>query len=149
MAWIAQALSRFTPGRHRRSARRLRRPHTTPGAVRARRGRPACAAPAGSSAACRPGAHAAGRPPAGSAATFEIAGRPHIVTNPLRLDGRQASDIAHELSYLLLQHDLSEVRELNGTPLRTCQPEEEEQATAFGRTLMLPRPCSSARQERA
>jgi hypothetical protein len=40
----------------------------------------------------------------------------------------------------LLEHDLSEVRELNGTPFRTCQPEEEEQATAFGGTLMLPRP---------
>ncbi|MFD8615313.1 ImmA/IrrE family metallo-endopeptidase [Streptomyces sp. NPDC059631] len=83
-----------------------------------------------------------------SAATFEVAGRHYIVTNPLRPDGRQASDIAHELSHLLLQHDLSEIRELNGTPFRTCQPEEEEQATAFGGTLMLPRPLllSAARR---
>ncbi|MFG2305268.1 ImmA/IrrE family metallo-endopeptidase [Actinacidiphila glaucinigra] len=83
-----------------------------------------------------------------SAATFEIAGRHYVVTNPLRPDGRQASDIAHELSHLLLKHDLSEVRELSGTPFRTCQPEEEEQATAFGGTLMLPRPLllSAARR---
>ncbi|MGP4028825.1 ImmA/IrrE family metallo-endopeptidase [Actinomadura sp. 3N407] len=75
-----------------------------------------------------------------SAATFVVRGRHYVVTNPLRTDGRQASDIAHELSHLLLKHELTEVREVDGTPFRTCQPEEEEQATAMGGTLMLPRP---------
>ena len=75
-----------------------------------------------------------------SAATFEICGRTIIVSNPLRAPGRLASDIAHELSHLLLKHELSEVREISGVPFRTCRPEEEEQATNFGGTLLLPRP---------
>jgi Zn-dependent peptidase ImmA (M78 family) len=75
-----------------------------------------------------------------SAATFEVAGRTFIVTNPLRPAPRQASDIAHELAHLLLGHELSEIRELGGVPFRTCRPDEEEQATTFGGTLLLPRP---------
>ncbi|MGW1966231.1 ImmA/IrrE family metallo-endopeptidase [Streptomyces sp. NPDC001935] len=75
-----------------------------------------------------------------SAATFQVADRNIIVTNPLRTPGRRASDVAHELSHLILKHELTEVREVNGTPFRTCRPDEEEQATALGGTLMLPRP---------
>jgi Zn-dependent peptidase ImmA (M78 family) len=83
-----------------------------------------------------------------SAATFDIHGKPYIVTNPLRAEGRRTSDIAHELSHLLLKHQLTEVRELEGIPFRTCQPEEEEQATAMGGTLMLPRPLLLAAASR-
>lgn len=75
-----------------------------------------------------------------SAATFEIEDRHVIVTNPLRTAGRLASDVAHELSHLELKHELSEVRELDGVPFRTCRPDEEEEATAFGATILLPRP---------
>ncbi|MFC9325126.1 ImmA/IrrE family metallo-endopeptidase [Kitasatospora sp. NPDC057015] len=75
-----------------------------------------------------------------SAATFQIADRNIIVTNPLRTPGRRASDVAHELAHLVLKHDLTEIREVSGMPFRTCRPDEEEQATAFGGTLMLPRP---------
>lgn len=74
-----------------------------------------------------------------SAATFEIGDRKIIVTNPLRSEGRLASDVAHELSHVLLKHELSEVRQLGGISFRTCKPDEEEQATAFGGTLLLPR----------
>jgi Zn-dependent peptidase ImmA (M78 family) len=83
-----------------------------------------------------------------SAATFKIAGRTFVVTSPLRPAPRQASDIAHELSHLLLKHQLSEIREVSGVPFRTCRPDEEEQATSFGGTLLLPRPLlvSAARQ---
>jgi Zn-dependent peptidase ImmA (M78 family) len=83
-----------------------------------------------------------------SAATFEIRGRRIIVTNPLRTDERLASDVAHELAHLLLDHRLSEVREIDGVPFRTCMPEEEEQATAFGGTLLLPRPLLIAAARR-
>lgn len=83
-----------------------------------------------------------------SAATFEISGRRFIVTNPLRTEGRLASDVAHELSHVLLKHDLSELRELDGVPFRSCRPDEEEQATAFGGTLMLPRPMLVAMASR-
>jgi hypothetical protein len=74
-----------------------------------------------------------------SAATFEVYGNSYIVTNPLRSLGRQFSDVAHELAHLLLKHELSEIREVDGVPFRTCQPNEEEQATTFGGTLLLPR----------
>ncbi|WP_370129859.1 ImmA/IrrE family metallo-endopeptidase [Streptacidiphilus sp. EB103A] len=67
-----------------------------------------------------------------------------VVTIPLRSPGRRASDVAHELSHLVLTHDLAEVREANGMPFRTCRPDEEEQATAFRGTLILPHPPRSA-----
>ena len=49
----------------------------------------------------------------------------------------------------MLRHELSEVREISGVPFRTCRPEEEEQATNFGDTLLLPRPLliAAARQD--
>jgi len=75
-----------------------------------------------------------------SAATFEIKGRHIVVTNPLRTSGRLASDVAHELAHLLLEHELGEVREIDGVLFRTCRPDEEEQATVFGGTMLLPRP---------
>lgn len=83
-----------------------------------------------------------------SAATFEIQGRKIIVVSPLRNSGRQNSDIAHELAHDMLGHDLSEIREVDGMPFRTCNPGEEEEATAFGGTLLLPRPLllSAARR---
>lgn len=84
-----------------------------------------------------------------SAATFDIAGRKIIVVSPLRNTGRQNSDIAHELAHVMLGHDLSEIREVEGMPFRTCRPDEEEEATAFGGTLLLPRPLllSAARRQ--
>jgi Zn-dependent peptidase ImmA (M78 family) len=75
-----------------------------------------------------------------SAATFKVADRDVVVTNPLRSDGRLASDIAHELAHLHLEHQLSEIREIEGLPFRTCRPDQEEQATSWGGTLLLPRP---------
>jgi len=75
-----------------------------------------------------------------SAATFKIEDRDIVVVSPLRNIGRQNSDIAHELAHVMLKHDLSEIRELDGMPFRTCKPDEEEEATAFGGTLLLPRP---------
>jgi Zn-dependent peptidase ImmA (M78 family) len=74
-----------------------------------------------------------------SAATFAIAGRKIIVVNPLHTPGRQNSDLAHELAHIIVGHNLSEIRELSGQPFRTCRPDEEEEATAFGGTLLLPR----------
>lgn len=83
-----------------------------------------------------------------SAATFEIKERKIIVVNPLRASGRQNSDVAHELAHIMLKHDLSEIRDLNGIPFRTCRPDEEEEATTFGGTLLLSRPLllSAARR---
>jgi Zn-dependent peptidase ImmA (M78 family) len=75
-----------------------------------------------------------------SACTFDIHGAPVIVFNPLRTEARSVSDIAHELAHIILKHELSEIQELDGVPFRTCQADQEEQATAFAGTLLLPRP---------
>ena len=66
-------------------------------------------------------------------------GKDIIVVSPLRVTGRQNSDLAHELAHIVLNRELSEAREINGQPFRTCKPDEEEEATAFGATLLLPR----------
>jgi Zn-dependent peptidase ImmA (M78 family) len=75
-----------------------------------------------------------------SACTFDIGGKAVIVFNPLRSEPRQRSDVAHELSHVLLSHELSEIREVAGLPFRTCRPDQEEEATMLGGTLLLPRP---------
>lgn len=75
-----------------------------------------------------------------SACTFNIDDRHVIVVNPLRTPGRRASDIAHELAHLQLKHQLSEVVVINDVPFRTCRPDQEEEATALGGTILLPRP---------
>jgi Zn-dependent peptidase ImmA (M78 family) len=74
-----------------------------------------------------------------SACTFDIDGRRVIVYNPLRSRPRRRSDIAHELSHLLLNHELTEIREVAGVPFRTCRSDQEEEATNLGGTLLLPR----------
>lgn len=74
-----------------------------------------------------------------SACTFDIDGVVVVVFNPLRKPDRRASDIAHELAHLILDHDLSEVQYLDGVPFRTCRPDQEEEATALAGTILLPR----------
>jgi Zn-dependent peptidase ImmA (M78 family) len=75
-----------------------------------------------------------------SACTFDIDGHDVIVFNPLRSEERRRSDIAHELSHLQLEHELTEIREVAGVPFRTCRSDQEEEATNLGGTLLLPRP---------
>lgn len=71
--------------------------------------------------------------------TFEFDGARVVVLNPLRSPGRQASDLAHELSHVILQHELTEIREIAGAAFRTCRADQEEEATNLGATLLLPR----------
>lgn len=75
-----------------------------------------------------------------SACTFDIQGQTVIVYNPIRSGPRRKSDVAHELSHLLLDHELTEIREVAGVPFRTCRADQEEEATNLGGTLLLPRP---------
>ena len=75
-----------------------------------------------------------------SACTFDVGGKRVIVFNPLRSEARQRSDVAHELSHLLLEHELTEIREVGGVPFRTCRADQEEEATTLGGALLLPRP---------
>jgi Zn-dependent peptidase ImmA (M78 family) len=75
-----------------------------------------------------------------SACTFDIDGTKVVVVNPLRTRARRASDVAHELAHLLLDHRLDEIRIVADVPFRTCRPDQEEEATNLGGTLLLPRP---------
>jgi hypothetical protein len=43
-------------------------------------------------------------------------------------------------AHLLLAHRLDEIRNVAGVPFRTCRPDQEEEATNLGGTLLLPRP---------
>jgi Zn-dependent peptidase ImmA (M78 family) len=74
-----------------------------------------------------------------SACTFEITGTKVVVFNPLRDIPRRRSDIAHELGHIILEHELDEIRELGAVSFRTCRADQEEEATAFGGALLLPR----------
>ena len=74
-----------------------------------------------------------------SACTFEINDRHVIVYNPIRARPRRRSDIAHELAHIILKHDLTEIQYLNEVPFRTCRPDQEQEATTLGGTLLLPR----------
>jgi Zn-dependent peptidase ImmA (M78 family) len=75
-----------------------------------------------------------------SACTFDLDGTKVIVFNPIRTAERRESDVGHEVSHVLLGHDLSALRTIAGTPFRTCQPDQEEEATSLAGTLLLPRP---------
>jgi Zn-dependent peptidase ImmA (M78 family) len=83
-----------------------------------------------------------------SACTLMTEQNRYIITNPLRTPERQRSDVAHEVAHLLLDHRLAAVRVLDGEGVRTCDPQQEEEATALGATLLLPRPllARAARQ---
>lgn len=75
-----------------------------------------------------------------SACTFDIDKRKVIVVNTLHSSERQVSDIAHEMAHIVLKHELDEIREVAGLPFRTCRSDQEEEATTWGGTLLLPRP---------
>jgi Zn-dependent peptidase ImmA (M78 family) len=74
-----------------------------------------------------------------SAGTFVIGGNNYIVTPPTSGDVGRRFDIAHELSHIILQHELSDIREVAGLQYRSCSPEEDEQANALAGTLLLPK----------
>jgi len=43
---------------------------------------------------------------------------------------------------------LGQIQDIDGVPFRTCSPSQEEQATALGGTLLLPRPLLLAAANR-
>jgi Zn-dependent peptidase ImmA (M78 family) len=75
-----------------------------------------------------------------SACTFDLDGLKVVVFNPIRTAERRASDVGHEISHVLLGHELSAFRTIAGMPFRTCDPDQEEEATNLAGTLLLPRP---------
>ena len=79
------------------------------------------------------------QPGAFSACTFQVRGRSIIVYSPLASFGRTQSDIAHEVSHILLGHDLQTVQQLDGLSFFTCDPDEEQEANWLASCLLLPR----------
>jgi hypothetical protein len=77
-----------------------------------------------------------------NAATFHLAdGRVVAVLNPVASDkGRQSSDLAHELSHVLLKHEVRQVHRIGGYTFFDCDPEQEEEANWLAGCLLLPRP---------
>src|SRR5215472_15170224 len=75
-----------------------------------------------------------------SACTFDLHGTKIVVFNPIRRPERRESDIGHEIAHVLLDHELSALRTIAGTPFRTCEPDQEEEATNLAGTILLPRP---------
>ena len=75
-----------------------------------------------------------------SACTFSMSPtRTVIVYNPLSGQTRRRSDIAHELSHIVLNHQLSNVEQLGDTPFLVCDATQEEEANWLGGCLLLPR----------
>ncbi len=86
-----------------------------------------------------------------SAVSFTDGEATTIIYNPNNSHGRQASDIMHELSHLLLDHDPSQVI-LSGDgqlAMRSYDGKQEDEANWLGWTLLLPRTalleCASRR----
>lgn len=79
------------------------------------------------------------QPGAFSACTFEIGERRVIVWNPLASPGRRTSDIAHELSHILLEHAVKEVQSIGELTFFGCDPDEEQEANWLAGCLLLPR----------
>jgi hypothetical protein len=76
-----------------------------------------------------------------SAVTVAINGRVIVVYNDKKTQGRQASDITHELAHVILNHDpatviLSESIDLS---MRTFDQKQEDEANCLAWALLLPR----------
>ena len=76
------------------------------------------------------------------ACTFKIPGNRHaIVFNPLMKAKRRNSDIAHEVSHILLDHRLSRLERLGEVAFLSCDKQQEEEAAWLSGCLLLPRPA--------
>jgi hypothetical protein len=86
-----------------------------------------------------------------SAATLELEDRTTIIFNPRKSQGRQASDIVHELAHLILGHEPAKVVFSQDGQLatRTFDQKQEDEANWLAWALLLPREALvSARQSR-
>lgn len=81
------------------------------------------------------------QPFAFSACTFDIRNQPVIVLNPLRNEGRSRSDCAHELSHLLLRHEMRVPERIGGLVFFTGNADQEDEAGWMAGALLLPRPA--------
>ena len=85
-----------------------------------------------------------------SAATFHLPdGRVVAVTNPIGTTrARRDSDLAHELSHVIVRHDLRTAERIGDLTFFNCDPEQEEEANWLAGCLLLPRPLLLAEARR-
>ena len=74
-----------------------------------------------------------------SACTFEVRDRPVIVLNPLRSEGRQHADCAHELSHIVLRHQMRVPERIGDLVFFTGNVDQEDEAGWMAGALLLPR----------
>lgn len=74
-----------------------------------------------------------------SACTFNVGSRHVIVFSPLASPGRRQSDLAHEVSHVVLNHAVKEVEQVGALSFFTCDPDEEQEANWLAGCLLLPR----------
>ena len=90
------------------------------------------------------------QPGAFSACTLQpSADRKVIVFNPIFPKSRQASDIAHEMAHVILDHALSRIERLGDITFLSGDATQEEEANWLAGCLLLPRPLllASTRQK--
>ena len=73
------------------------------------------------------------------ACTFKLPGGHAIVFNPLMPETRRNSDIAHEVSHIVLDHRLSRLERLGDVAFLSCDKQQEEEAAWLSGCLLLPR----------
>jgi hypothetical protein len=76
-----------------------------------------------------------------SAVSFTVDGTTTIVSNSQNSSGRQSSDIMHELSHVILEHEPSQLilSERGEFAMRSFHSKQEDEANWLGWTLLLPR----------
>jgi Zn-dependent peptidase ImmA (M78 family) len=78
-----------------------------------------------------------------SAVSFTVEEQVTIIYNDRNSSGRQSSDIMHELSHIILDHEPSQViLSVDGSlGMRSFDAKQEDEANWLGWTLLLPRPA--------
>ena len=74
------------------------------------------------------------------ACTFKLPDERHaIVYNPLMMDTRINSDVAHEVAHIVLKHRLSRLQRIGEVAFHSCDSQQEEEASWLSGSLLLPR----------
>jgi IrrE N-terminal-like domain len=78
-----------------------------------------------------------------SAVSFVVDAQVTVIYNDRNSSGRQSSDIMHELSHIILDHNPSQViLSVDGQiGMRSFDAKQEDEANWLGWTLLLPRPA--------
>jgi IrrE N-terminal-like domain len=78
-----------------------------------------------------------------SAVSFAVDGITTVIKNPNNSAGRQSSDIMHELSHVILDHEPTQLilSEAADVAMRSFDAKQEDEANWLGWTMLLPRPA--------